>query len=87
MTRIAIDAMGGDKAPYEIIAGAVWGAQEYNVALELVGKQDVIEQILDSIAEKGFLSDAGKIGKRRRIRVDISKLDNIFEEFKEVVTD
>ena len=26
MTRIAIDAMGGDHAPHEIVAGAVWAA-------------------------------------------------------------
>ena len=44
MTRIAIDAMGGDHAPHEIIEGAVWAASEYGVALELVGKQDKIEQ-------------------------------------------
>ena len=37
MTRIAIDAMGGDHAPFEIVAGAVWAAAEYGVALELVG--------------------------------------------------
>ena len=34
MTRIAIDAMGGDHAPHEIVAGAVWGAYEYGVAIE-----------------------------------------------------
>ena len=43
MTRIAIDAMGGDHAPFEIVAGAVWAAADYGVALELVGKQDRIE--------------------------------------------
>ena len=36
MTRIAIDAMGGDHAPKEIVAGGLWAAQEYNVAIELV---------------------------------------------------
>ena len=52
MTRIAIDAMGGDHAPHEIVAGAVWAAQEYGVALELVGKQDRIEQELDKITHR-----------------------------------
>ena len=28
MTRIAIDAMGGDHAPFEIVAGAVWAAPD-----------------------------------------------------------
>ena len=51
MTRIAIDAMGGDHAPHEIVAGAVWAAQEYGVALELVGKQDRIEQELGDTAK------------------------------------
>ena len=37
MTRIAIDAMGGDHAPSEIVNGAVWAAQDYGVAIEFVG--------------------------------------------------
>jgi len=74
MTRIAIDAMGGDYAPHEIVAGAVWAAQEYNVAIELVGKQDSIEQELERISTEGILSTAGGF-KETRIRVDISKLD------------
>ena len=41
MTRIAIDAMGGDYAPSEIVAGAVWGAYEYGVAIELCRKENV----------------------------------------------
>ena len=75
MTRIAIDAMGGDHAPFEIVAGAVWGAAEYGVGLELVGKQDQIEQVLDQIDQEGIYSDCGKGGKKRRIRVDVKKLD------------
>ena len=51
MTRIAIDAMGGDHAPFEIVAGAVWAAAEYGVALELVGKQDRIEHCLEVIQQ------------------------------------
>ena len=39
MTRIAIDAMGGDHAPAEIVAGAVWAAQEYGVALDIVERR------------------------------------------------
>ena len=40
MTRIAVDAMGGDHAPREIVEGAVWAAHEYGVAIELVGMQN-----------------------------------------------
>ena len=36
--KIIVDAMGGDHAPAEIVAGAVWAASEYNVGVELVGK-------------------------------------------------
>jgi len=85
MTRIAVDAMGGDHAPYEIIAGAVWAAQEYGVALELVGKQDKIEQILEKINNKGFRSDEGKGGKKNIIRVDIDKLDIKITHASEVI--
>lgn len=75
MTRIAIDAMGGDHAPFEIVAGAVWAAAEYGVALELVGKQDRIEHCLEVIQQEGFLSDCGKAGRKRRVRVDVKYLD------------
>ena len=44
MTRIAVDAMGGDHAPDEIVKGAVWAAQDYNVPIELVGKIDEIQR-------------------------------------------
>lgn len=74
MTRIAIDAMGGDHAPHEIIEGAVWAASEYGVALELVGKQDKIEQELDRIAQEGIYSTAGGF-RKQKFKVDISKLD------------
>ena len=67
MTRIAIDAMGGDHAPFEIVAGAVWAAAEYGVALELVGKQDRIEHCLEVIQQEGFLSDCGKAGRKRHM--------------------
>ena len=85
MTRIAIDAMGGDDAPFEIVAGAVWGAAEYGVGLELVGKQDQIEQVLDQIDQEGIYSDCGKGGKKRRIRVDVKKLDIKITHASEII--
>ena len=51
MTRIAVDAMGGDYAPSEIVKGAVWAAHDYKVPIELVGKEDVIREELDRIAK------------------------------------
>ena len=85
MTRIVIDAMGGDHAPFEIVAGAVWGAAEYGVGLELVGKQDQIEQVLDQIDQEGIYSDCGKGGKKRRIRVDVKKLDIKITHASEII--
>ncbi len=46
--RIAIDAMGGDLAPAEIVAGAVWAARDYPAIkrLILVGEQNAIRKEL-----------------------------------------
>lgn len=35
--RVAVDAMGGDHAPREIVAGAAWAARELGVEVVLVG--------------------------------------------------
>lgn len=44
--RIAVDAMGGDFAPAEIVAGAVKGARELNLDLILVGESAAVHQEL-----------------------------------------
>ena len=41
--RIAVDAMGGDFAPEEIIKGSVQGAREYDVGIIFVGPEDIIK--------------------------------------------
>ena len=41
--RIALDAMGGDDAPVETVAGAVLAAREYGIEIALVGKPDAIQ--------------------------------------------
>ncbi len=43
---IYVDVMGGDHAPLETIKGAYLAAQEFGVALTLVGKVDVISDIV-----------------------------------------
>ena len=43
MTRIAIDAMGGDAAPRVVIDGAVVAARHLQLGLRLVGDRDVLE--------------------------------------------
>ncbi len=40
---VALDAMGGDLAPVEIVKGAVEAVKELNVDIKLVGRQDAIQ--------------------------------------------
>lgn len=40
--RVALDAMGGDNAPGEIVSGAVQAAREYKMGVYLVGREDAI---------------------------------------------
>jgi len=47
MIRIALDAMGGDRAPRAIVEGAAWAAQEYDCQIVLVGKERNIKKFLD----------------------------------------
>lgn len=46
MVTIAVDAMGGDYAPYSEVEGAVLAAREYNVGIILVGQSERLRQIL-----------------------------------------
>lgn len=84
MTRIAIDAMGGDNAPGEIVKGALWAAEEYNVAIELVGKEDEIKAIIDDVRRNGFRTNNINSPKTR-IRVDVDKLDIKITPASEVI--
>ncbi|BAI79661.1 fatty acid/phospholipid synthesis protein PlsX [Deferribacter desulfuricans SSM1] len=45
--RIAVDAMGGDHAPREIVKGAILAAKEYDIHIILVGDKTLIQQELD----------------------------------------
>jgi phosphate acyltransferase len=46
--RIAVDAMGGDHAPGEIVKGAALAATEYGVDISLVGIPASVHPLLDS---------------------------------------
>jgi phosphate acyltransferase len=48
--RIALDAMGGDHAPDEIIKGALLAVAEYAVAITLVGREEVVHEKLKALA-------------------------------------
>lgn len=51
---IAVDAMGGDHAPREVVKGALLGAREYGVKLLLVGKADAINAELEKHDTSGL---------------------------------
>src|SRR5262245_20610963 len=44
---VAIDAMGGDRAPGEIVDGAVRAAEELGVRVVLVGRDDAVRPLVD----------------------------------------
>ena len=47
LIKVAVDAMGGDNAPAEIIKGAIEAVNEHrNIVVILVGQQDIIEEEL-----------------------------------------
>jgi len=46
--RIAVDAMGGDHAPAEIVKGAASAADEYGLDISLVGIPSIVQPLLDS---------------------------------------
>jgi len=54
--RVAVDAMGGDHAPFEVVKGAVEAVKELPVKVLLVGPLDIIEEEL-----KKYQYDAEKI--------------------------
>jgi glycerol-3-phosphate acyltransferase PlsX len=52
--RVAVDAMGGDFAPQEIVKGAVLAARDYNTPINLVGMPDKITAELAKYDTKGL---------------------------------
>ena len=54
MTKVALDAMGGDNAPVEMVKGALDAiAKEKSIKVFLVGKEDVIKAELDKYNYSG----------------------------------
>ena len=52
--RIAVDAMGGDHAPAEVVKGAVQAAREHGVEIILVGKEALLEKELGKCSASGL---------------------------------
>lgn len=84
MTRIAIDAMGGDYAPKQTVEGALWAAHDYNVAIELVGHEDEIKKEIAKVARRGIVVNRGGFF-RQIIRIDPSKLDIKITHAQEII--
>jgi glycerol-3-phosphate acyltransferase PlsX len=51
--KIAVDAMGGDHAPREVVRGAVLAARENSLSLILVGQEDRIRKELAEVDSSG----------------------------------
>src|SRR3989338_4075550 len=54
MTTIAVDAMGGDHAPLEIVYGAVLAAKEFNVSIKLVGPENILNNELQKYSTENL---------------------------------
>jgi glycerol-3-phosphate acyltransferase PlsX len=55
--KIAVDAMGGDHAPREVVRGAVQAAREMNLPIVLVGREELLSEELRFLG-----ADGGQIG-------------------------
>ena len=67
MVKVAVDAMGGDNAPSEIIKGALEAANENSsVKICLVGAEDIIKKELEKYNYK--------LAKKKQLKM--SKLDD-----------
>ena len=49
---IAVDAAGGEHAPYEIVKGAIKAAQEYEVDIALVGRRAILHVLASRYSKK-----------------------------------
>lgn len=58
---VAIDAMGGDRAPGEIVDGAVQAAEQLGVRILLVGREDLVAPLLPHNAQSVELVAASEV--------------------------
>ena len=61
--KIALDAMGGDHAPLEIVKGAVLAAEQYDKIekIFLVGNKDILEKIPECAHDKLEIVHASEV--------------------------
>lgn len=55
MEKIAVDAMGGDFAPLEIVLGSIQAVREFKIPVVLVGDKEQILTILKIIMKRTIL--------------------------------
>ena len=56
--HIALDAMGGDHGPEELIAGALLAVKQAQLKVSLVGDEVLLRSFLDKIAIDSKISSA-----------------------------
>ena len=62
MKKIVVDAFGGDRAPFEIIEGALLAIQKHkDIEIILCGKEDKIKEILNGRNERIEIVDASQV--------------------------
>lgn len=54
--KIAVDAMGGDYAPQEIVTGAIEAAKDYGLPVILVGDEDQVYQCMEGHQPSGLVT-------------------------------
>ncbi|MDD5439733.1 MAG: phosphate--acyl-ACP acyltransferase, partial [Candidatus Omnitrophica bacterium] len=90
--RIAVDAMGGDRAPRVVVEGAALAANEYNYDIVLVGDTRKIEKFLkfykypqgklsiEHASQKVDMGEAAAISFRKKKDSSISVGLNLLKE-------
>ncbi|MXY36664.1 MAG: phosphate acyltransferase, partial [Dehalococcoidia bacterium] len=56
--RVAVDAMGGDHGPAEVVRGALLAAQRLEVEVLLVGRTGELRRHIDELPDNVTLVDA-----------------------------
>ncbi|MCA1932752.1 MAG: phosphate acyltransferase PlsX [Calditerrivibrio sp.] len=70
MIRIAVDAMGGDYAPHEIVKGVLLAKKEYPVDIILVGDERIIKQELLNQSGKDVVERIYIVHAEEEIKMD-----------------
>ncbi|ADR19130.1 phosphate acyltransferase PlsX [Calditerrivibrio nitroreducens] len=70
MIRVAVDAMGGDFAPQEVIKGVLLANKEYPIDIILVGDERIIKQELEKQAKTSSIERIFIVHAEEEIKMD-----------------